>query len=70
METTYEKRLAARLRCRPETGFNVVAVDDYEEAGDELYVVANYDDRESAEAHAKSHTEETGEKAYVYGSDA
>ena len=66
MATNFEKRLAAIDRLTPREGFNVVAVDDYEEAGDDLYLVGQYKTKEDAESHAANHTKETGEKAYVY----
>lgn len=53
----------------PETGFNVVAVDDYKMAGDEdaLYMVGHYPDKAEAEKVAAEHEKETGDKTYVYG---
>jgi hypothetical protein len=47
-------------------GFNVVAVDAYEEPGDELYLVGNFESEAEAEEAAAAHTKRSGDKAYVY----
>ena len=46
---SFDKRMAALDAMTPEEGFNLVGVDDYEEPGDELYLVGNYPTKEEAE---------------------
>ena len=64
-----EARLKAKEQLTPKAGegYNVVGLDDYEEPGDELYLVANVDTQEEAEKLAKEHTAKTKDKAFVYG---
>lgn len=66
--TDLELRLAARARCTPEHGWNVVAVDDYEPAGEELTLVSHHDTRAEADTAAKKKTDANpGTVFYVYG---
>lgn len=57
-------------RFIPTSGFNVVGVDDFEDSGEQLYLIAHRD----AEAEAKAVYKEwkkknPGETAYIYGAD-
>lgn len=63
-----EKSSEAIERLMPKTGegFNVVAVDAYEEPGDELYLVGNFETEAEAKEAAEAHTKRSGDKAYVY----
>jgi len=47
--TPLKKRIEAMKEMTPTKGFNLVGVDDYEEPGDELFLVGNYATREAAE---------------------
>lgn len=65
-----DKRLAAKKALTPKKGFNVVAVDTFEEPGDELYLVSNHateaEANEACSARKRSHPHEP---CYVYGPD-
>ena len=54
----------------PESGYNVVGVDDFDLPGEQLYLIKHFAAREEAEAflaaRKKAHP---GEKAYIYGPD-
>ena len=55
-------------RHTPKTGFNVVAVDDFEPAGEQIYLVAHRDTREEAEQALKDfQAKNKTDKAYIYG---
>ncbi len=43
------KRLAAKQTMTPKTGANLVGVDDFEPAGEELYLVGHFESAEAAE---------------------
>lgn len=45
-----KKALEAIEEMTPKTGFNLVGVDDFEEPGEELYLVGHFDTREAADA--------------------
>lgn len=50
----------------PEEGFNVVAVDAFELAGEALYLVGHFETREEATAAAQAHERASGDRAHVY----
>lgn len=51
----------------PKEGFNLVGVDDFEEPGEELYLVGHFDSREEAEAFkAKRLKADPNEVLHVY----
>lgn len=54
----------------PRTGYNVVAVDDFELPGSQLYLIAHYADEAKAKATASRFQKvNPDEKVYVYGPD-
>lgn len=62
-----DERLAAKKRLTPKSGFNVVAVDTFEPAGDELYLVSHHATRAKAEAKRAAYAKEHPmEPVYVY----
>ena len=66
-----DKMLAAKEAMTPESGFNLVGLDDYEKPGEELYFIAHFDKKDDADAEQKKRAEDnSGEKMFVYGSDA
>lgn len=67
-----EKSAEAIARFMPKAGegFNVVAVDAYEEPGEGLYLVGNFDTEAEADEAAQAHTERSGDKAYVYAPES
>jgi calcineurin-like phosphoesterase family protein len=61
-------RVEAMNRFVPEQGFNLVGVDSYEEAGDELYLIGHFATRELAEkAKVDAEKKTPGESVYIYG---
>ncbi len=50
-----EKMLSAMERMTPKTGANVVGVDDFEDPGEELYLVKHCASVAEAEAYAKAY---------------
>lgn len=54
----------------PTDGFNVVGVDDFEDPGEQLYLVGHYATREEAQAALKKFQDRNpGHMAHVYGPD-
>lgn len=47
--------LEAKERLMPATGFNLVGIDEYELPGEELYLVAHYENKERAIAALRAH---------------
>ena len=47
-----KKMLKELDRVKPKTGYNVVGIDDYEEIGDDLFVIKNYELLSDAKKHA------------------
>jgi hypothetical protein len=69
MGDALQKRLDAKARMIPEAGFNLVGLDDYEQAGDELYLIDNFATRPEAEAAKTARLKENpDEKLFIYGS--
>ena len=62
-------RLKAQEAMTPKAGqgFNVVGVDDYQPAGEELYLVRNFATRQEAEAFAKAYRKKTSDEIVIYG---
>lgn len=68
----FEKMLDAvnELTPKPGKGYNVVGVDEYEEPGEELYLVGNFPTEEAAEKKlAAKEKEIPGQKFYIYAPD-
>jgi hypothetical protein len=64
-----EKMLALKEKLTPDEGFNLVAVDDFEQLGEDLFLVDHFDSLEAAEAaQAERRAENPDEKTFVYGS--
>jgi hypothetical protein len=64
------KILAAKKKMIPKTGANLVGMDDFEEPGDELYLIAHFPSAQAAEkAQAKRKKTHPGEVSYVYTPD-
>ncbi len=53
----------------PGKGFNLVAVDPFEELGRELYFIEHYDTREEADAALKDFKKSSTDAVYIYGGD-
>jgi len=65
-----EKRLAAKEKLTPKAGFNLVGVDDFEPAGDDLFLVGHYETRDEAEAEMDRRlAAQPSGKYYIYGPD-
>lgn len=68
MATAMEKRLAAKAAATPSEGFNLVAFDDFEEAGEELTVVGHFaTEAEAMAAKADRESADPDEKLFIYG---
>lgn len=65
----FEKIFKAKAEMTPEPGegFNLVGIDEYEEPGDELYLIGNYPTRKQAEAAQKKRSSD--ERTVIYGED-
>ena len=61
-----EKRFAQKRQFTPEAGYNVVGLDDFEPAGEELYLIAHVDTREEAEALAEKKRAAHTDKVHVF----
>lgn len=60
--------LAEKDRFTPEHGFNLVGRDDFEPAGEQLYLVGHFPRREDAEAAMAARLAENPDEAlYIYG---
>lgn len=64
------ERMDAKDELTPDQGFNLVGFDDYEEPGDELYLIAHFDTRAEADAALRERqSADEDEVLYVYGSE-
>lgn len=71
MKEHLKKRLAAKKEFTPKKGFNLVGVDDFEEPGDELYLISHHATRGEAEQAKKNRkTANPDETLHIYGSEA
>jgi len=62
-----DRQLAAVDEATPESGYNLVGMDDYEDSGDELYVIEHYDTKDAALAALTERKKEyPDETVYVY----
>jgi hypothetical protein len=59
-------RIAAKKSFISKTEYVVVAVDDFEPAGEELYLVGKYATLEQAEAKAEIFRKKSSDPCYVY----
>jgi len=63
-----DKRLAAKDEFTPDSGFNLVGMDDFEDPGDELYLVGNFPSKNAAElARDVRLKDDPNEKLFIYG---
>ncbi len=65
-----DKMTANKKKFIPKEGFNVVGVDDYEDPGEQLFLIAHYKTEDVAKARLdrfKKNNPDT--PAYVYGPD-
>ena len=64
------KMLQDKKRMLPKAGFNLVGVDDYEDPGEQLYLIGNYASRPEAEAEMKKRQKAgNSDKMFIYGPD-
>lgn len=60
--------LAQKEAMTPKEGFNLVGLDDYEEPGDQLFLIAHYDTRAEAVAAEKDHNRRNKDvRTFIYG---
>lgn len=71
MTSDFDKRLAAYKKLQPPKGlFNIVAMDDYEDPGEELTLIDTVADLEEARKRAKAMAHKNkGTRIFVYGAD-
>jgi hypothetical protein len=68
MKKAMDARIAAKKKLIPKKGFNLVGVDDYEEAGDDLYLIGNFPNEAAAKtAQAARKKKNPNEVTYIYG---
>ena len=54
----------------PDKGFNLVGLDDYEDPGEQLYLIGNFPSRAEAEKEMKARMKTgNGDKMFIYGPD-
>jgi hypothetical protein len=67
---TLGKRLAHKAQLIPETGYNLVGLDDFEPPGEELYLIAHFATRAEAERAMELRLKENpDERLHVYAHD-
>ena len=60
--------LAQKKQMTPKEGFNLVGLDDYEEPGDQLFLIGHYDTNEEAVKAEKDHNRRNKDvRTFVYG---
>lgn len=59
--------LKRKTELTPQSGFNLVGVDDYDVGADALYLIAHFDTRPEAEAAKKKKAQTTDDTLYIYG---
>lgn len=63
-----EKMMADKARFVPDEGFNLVGLDDFDDPGEQLYLIGNYETRELAQAEmAKRRADPNADKMFIYG---
>jgi len=68
----FQKRLRAKrdMTPKPGQGYNLVGVDDFEDPGDELYLIDHFPTRARADAaRLDRKRRKSDETLYVYGSE-
>jgi len=64
------KIFAAKKRMIPKTGANLVGLDDYEEPGEELYLIGHFPSLQAAEKAQKARKKNLpNEVTYIYEPD-
>lgn len=67
MATPMEKMMDERESMTPDTGYNLVGFDDFEDPGEMLYLIGHFDTAEEAEAEKKKRLEKNPDEVmYVY----
>ena len=70
---SFDKMLADKARFIPKSGFNLVGLDDFEEPGAQLILLAHYSTREKAEAGAAATAKDFSHgdpmRTFIYGPD-
>ena len=57
-----------KARFIPATGFNVIGVDDFEDPGEQLYLIGHYETEDQAKAALKEwQGRNPGEATHLYG---
>ena len=66
--TDLDLRMAAIAQMTPAEGFNVVGMDDYEDPGEELYLVAHVGTMQEAQALVDQRKKQSPDEVlYIYG---
>lgn len=66
-DTMWDKMRSDKKRAVPVSGFNFVGCDDFEDPGEQLYVIRNFATRAEAEQAQKDYkVEYPDERTYIY----
>lgn len=68
MSTSLKAMLAQKAALTPKEGYNLVGLDDYEEPGDQLFLIGHYKTREDAVRAEKDHNKRNKDvRTFIYG---
>lgn len=65
-----DKMAADKAKHVPESGYNLVGLDDFEDPGEQLYLIGNFPSKEEAQAEMKkreSSKDHNGDRMFIYG---
>lgn len=67
MKTQYQLMLANKDALVPKKGFNLVGLDDYEEPGDQLFLIGHYDTLDKVKAAERDHNSRNKDvRTFIY----
>lgn len=68
MSNPLKAMLAQKRELTPKEGFNLVGLDDYEEPGDQLFLIGHYKTKSEALAAEKDHNRRNKDvRTFIYG---
>lgn len=62
--------LAEKARFVPDSGWNLVGLDEFQPAGEKLYLIGHFTDKELANAELAKRLSAGGDQVFLYGADA
>jgi hypothetical protein len=67
---TMQAMLAQKKAMTPKKGFNLVGLDDFEEPGEQLFLIGHYESKAEAEKADKEHNSRNKDvRTFIYGPD-